>query len=381
MADDQVLARFRSVVDQEASMFGYLTTRGIDKLSVIGPAIVSSRFTTDPERMDAIVGLFQHISGQALSGLLYGAQFTADGVTDRYLTVTSPRVASGMSEAFTAAAGHIDRDCLKFVPRSAEDFTLVNVQGLGGLPQRALKRISPGLDVVGALALREFVLGFFERLGGSSPDQIEKGLGDQMVLVKFNQQEIGTIAEIKDTPSLAAYIRKYLEYRGARVLTENYKGVEISISSAEDGRAAAFKENYVLMGPPRRICQMIDAAEGIGPSEQVHRRSGALCDGSVSSVGEDARIVQALTMNSAGAPVITCSPCPREAATLMLEISRLTRTTDGSPDILEQGEAKRAFERLPPSVSFTEFKDIGIYTETRSAIGNLSLIVTLGSGD
>src|SRR5262249_26673224 len=50
MADDQVLARFRSVVDQEASIFGYLTTGGIDKLSVIGPAIVSSRFTTDPER-------------------------------------------------------------------------------------------------------------------------------------------------------------------------------------------------------------------------------------------------------------------------------------------------------------------------------------------
>src|SRR5215471_6638535 len=228
MADDQVLTKFRPVVDHEAAVFGYLTTEGIDKLSVIGPAIVSNRFTTDPERMDAIASLFQHISGQALSGLLYGAQFTADGVTDRYLTVTSPRIASAMSETLTASASHLDRDCLKFVPRSAEDFTLVNVQALGGLPQRALKRISPGLDVVGALALREFVLGFFERLGASSPDQIEKGLGDQMVLVKFNQQEIGTIAEIKDTPSLAVFIRKYLEYRGARVLTENYKGVEIS---------------------------------------------------------------------------------------------------------------------------------------------------------
>src|SRR5262245_26826813 len=67
IADDQVLAKFRPVVDHESAIFGYLTSRGIEKLSVIGPAIVSSRFTTDPERMDAIASLFQHVSGQALS--------------------------------------------------------------------------------------------------------------------------------------------------------------------------------------------------------------------------------------------------------------------------------------------------------------------------
>jgi hypothetical protein len=124
---------------------------------------------------------------------------------------------------------------------------------------------------------------------------------------------------------------------------------------------------------------MIDAAEGM-PSYE-HPRAGAPCDGSVSSIRDDARIIHALAMNSAQAPVISCSPCPRDAGSLMLEISKLTRTTDGSPEILDQDEARRALERLPPSVSFTEFRDIGVYTETRSAIGNFSLIVTLGSED
>src|SRR5262249_40933285 len=78
MADDPVLARFRPTVDHNASMFGYLTAAGIDKLSAIGPAILSSRFTTDPERMSSVASLFRHISSQALSGLLYGGGVTGE---------------------------------------------------------------------------------------------------------------------------------------------------------------------------------------------------------------------------------------------------------------------------------------------------------------
>ena len=380
LADDPVLARFRPVVDRDALIFGYMTSAGIGKLSAIGPAIISSRFTTDPDRMNAIGSLFQHISDQALTGLLYGAQFTAEGVTDRYLTVTSPYIASAMTEAFKPSGG-VDRDCLKLVPRTAEDFTVVNVEELGGLPERALKRISPGLDVVGGLALREFVLGFFGQLGDSSRELIKKGLGDQMVLVKFNRSEIATIAEVRDRPSLAAYIQGYLGFRGAPISTENYKGVEISMSAGEDGRAAAFKGRYILMGTRARICQMVDAGNGDMPYDQGHPRTETGCYGSVSSVGDDTRILQALNMGSPRAPVISCGPCPEEAGSLMLMLSKLTRTTDGSPEILERDDARRALDRLPPSVSFTEFREIGVYTETRSAVGNLSLIASLGSGD
>jgi len=380
LADDEVLSNSRSVVDGEAAIFGYLTAAGIDKLSAIGPALFSSRFTTDPERIDAIANLFRHISGQALSGFLYGAQFTSDGVTDRYLAVVNPLIASGMNDAFRPSATQPDGDCLRLVPRSAEDFTVINMEGLGGVPQRALKRISPGLDVVGGLALREFVIGFFSHLG-VSPDLAQDTLGDHMVLVKFNQSEIATITQVKDSKSVAPYIQGYLGYRGAGVKTESYKGVEISLSSAEDERAAALDGNYLLMGRAARIRQMIDARDGARPFDQSHPGGLTLCNGSAGSVGQDQALMRALNVISTGAPIITCNPCPEDAARLMLAISTLTRTTDGSPEILERDEARRAVERLPASVSVTEFRDIGVYTETRSAIGNLGLIVTLGSED
>jgi hypothetical protein len=381
LADDQVLVKFRPVVDRQASIFGYLTSTGIDKLSTLVPALVSTRFTTDPEQIDSIANLFHHISGQAVQGFLYGSQFTASGVTDRYLAVVSPWIASGMSETFKSSGAARDRDCLRFVPRFAKDFTVVNIDGLGGLPERALKRISPGLDVVGGLALREFVLSFFKQLNVTSPDLVQKAFGDQMTLVRFDPAEIGIIAEIKDRPSLSAYIQGYLGQKGARVWTENYKGVEINASSAEDGRAAAFKGGYLLIGNRARVRQMIDSENGDTGAGENHSESRALCGASAGSIRDDGRVMLALNQSPSAAPLISVSPCPEEAGRFMLQISELTRTTDGSPEILERDEAKRAFERVPASVSVTEFRDIGVYTETRSAIGNLSLIVSLASGE
>jgi len=373
LADDQILANYRSVVDQRASVFGYLTAAGIDKLSAIGPAIISARFTTDPDRVDSIASLFRHISAQALSGMLYSAEFTPEGVTDRYLTVASPRIASGLNEAFKAPAG-ADQDCLLFVPHAADDFTVLNIEGIGGLPERALKRVSPGLDVVGGLALREFVIGLFGQLGVSSPDMVRKGFGDRMVLVKFNQSSpVGIIAEVGDRQSLAGYLSSYLEYKGANTSTENYKGVDISLSSAQDGRAAALTGRYLLLGTRAQIGQMIDAQGGVGATSPAPSNEQLGCYGSFSSIGRDVQIVRALSRNGAPAPIITCTPCPSDAARFMLAVSKLARTTDGSPQILEQDEAKRALALMPPSVSFTEFREIGVYTETRSAIGNLGL--------
>ena len=35
---------------------------------------------------------------------------------------------------------------------------------------------------------------------------------------------------------------------------------------------------------------------------------------------------------------------------------------------------------LPPSAGFTEFRDYGIYNETRSAIGNFAMLTALTGG-
>ena len=63
----------------------------------------------------------------------------------------------------------------------------------------------------------------------------------------------------------------------------------------------------------------------------------------------------------------------------MLGISKLTRVTDGSPRLLESEAVRVAIDRLPSTMSTTEFRDYGVYSETSSAVGNFSLLASLFS--
>ena len=79
--------------------------------------------------------------------------------------------------------------------------------------------------------------------------------------------------------------------------------------------------------------------------------------------------------------LVSYRPEVREAGEMMLAISRLTRVTDGSLELLEQEPIKQAMGRLQPSVSFTEFRANGIYVETKSAVGNFGLISSFAGSE
>jgi hypothetical protein len=159
-------------------------------------------------------------------------------------------------------------------------------------------------------------------------------------------------------------VDRYLRLGGAAVLPGVFEDVVVLSSSNPDGRAAAFVDNYLVLGTRDQMPLLIDAR------------------GSRSAAASDERIVRALRDCPASASMISCRPGVDDAGELMLTISKLTRVTDGSRELLASGPVRAALGRLPPSVSFTEFRDSGVYTETRSAAGNFTLLASLfGSGE
>lgn len=363
LAQNETLKQLRPNVDQNSAVFAYLTEAGIEKLAELSPAILASRFTTDPERIGAIANLFGHMSKQTTSGLLYSSTFEGDGVTERYITVLRPRVASALSEAFKPAPVSAT-DALRFIPRSIEDFTLLRVEQPGDLPERVLKHLSPGLDIVAGLALREFVLSFREQLGLEPSDSLGNAVGSEVLLTRTNDAEpMAMLIRIKDRGRVDPVIKKYLSQQGATTSTESYNGTEITGSSNEDGRAAAFVGDLLVLATRDQIKMMLDA--------------GTNND----SLATDDRIKRAIANSPSGSAVLSCNPREQEAGELLLAISKLTRTTDGSRELLDQPFIRKAIENLPPAVSSTEFREYGIYTETKSAVGNFSLITSLISSD
>jgi len=363
LAQDETLKQLRPRVDQNASVFAYLTEAGIEKLAELSPAILASRFTTDPDRIGAIANLFGHMSKQTTAGLLYSSAFEGDGVIERYLTVLRPQVAQGLAEALKPSSASLS-EALKFVPRSVEDLTILRVERAGDLPERVLKHLSPGLDIVAGLALREFVLGFREQLGLEPSDSLGDAIGSEVLLARIDDAEpMAMLIRIKDRARVEPVVKRYLSQGKSGISTEQYNGTEITVSSGEDRRAAAFTGDFLILATREQIEMMIDTQAGHD------------------SFAADDRIRDAIAYGSANFALISCKPREVEAGELLLAISKLTRTTDGSRELLDQPFIRKSIDKLPPAISSTEFRDYGVYTETRSAVGNFSLITSLISSN
>ncbi|HSF23395.1 MAG TPA: DUF3352 domain-containing protein, partial [Blastocatellia bacterium] len=327
-----------------------------------GPALIASRTANSAERINSFSDLIQNVSRETVTALLYAAEFTSDGVTERYLTVLRPRVAESLMPAF--ATGTPSLDSLLLAPRDTREVTLLNINRIGELPERALKQIAPNLDVVAGVALREFVIDFRKQYGLESSQSAGDAVGDEAALVEFGDgQPRAMVIRVGDRAKLEPLIERYLTREGGTVAQETYNGTELRFSSSDDRLAASLIADYVVLATRDQLKRMIDTGTGS------------------TALGTEERFRTALSNYSGVGPLLTYRPEGDDASRLMLGISKLTRVTDGSPQLLEHEAVRAAVDRLPPAVTSTSFRDYGIYSETRSAVGRFSVLASLFGGN
>jgi Protein of unknown function (DUF3352) len=361
LSGDATLKQMRPQIDQGAAVFGFVTESGLEQLATLLPALIASRAPVNSEGLEAITSLLDHVSKQATGGLLYAARFAPGGVIEKYLTALRPQVAEGLAVPMKPAPA-ATFESLRLVPREAASLTIWSVERVGDLPERVLKRLAPRVDVVAELAIRQFVINFRRQYGLEPADSIGDFVGDEVALVGFGDESpTAMLVRAKNKEALFPVVSRYLKRGGARVSTEQYKDFEIA-SSSEDGRAAAFVGDFLTLATREQIIKIADA----------------LASGN--SIATDERFEQAVKSRPATAAIFSYRPQATESGELMLAISKLARVTDGSRQLLDSDSAREAMSRLPPSVSFTEFRDYGIYTETRSAVGSFHILGKLIAG-
>jgi hypothetical protein len=215
------------------------------------------------------------------------------------------------------------------------------------------------VDVVTGRALREFVISIKKQYGLEPKDSLGDALGNEVAFAELDDQQPRVmLIKVNDrnrvTPRASDYVGK-----GASINREQYDGAEILLASGEERRAAAFVDDYLVLGTRDQVTRIID-------TQSSHQ-------------GEDSdqRLKELLSVRPTDASIISYRPRTEDAGKLLLAISQLTRATDGSADLLNEEPARKALDRLPRSISFTSFRDYGVFIETRSAIGNLSAITAL----
>jgi len=246
------------------------------------------------------------------------------------------------------------------IPREVESLTLLSVENAGDLPERVFKHLSPAVDIVAGVALREFVISLKKQYGLEPPESVGDAIGSEIALVNFgDDQPRAALFRVNDRSRVAPIVNRYVKHKAASIKSEQHNGTEILVSSDDDRRAAAFVGDFLVLGARDQIGKIIDTNA---------RRDGQ---------NIDEQLQKALSTRPAGASIVHYREGVQDAGKLLLGISKLTRVTDGSLELLEGDSARKALGRLPRSISFTEFRDYGVYTQTHSAVGNFGLIGSL----
>ncbi len=354
LAEDSTLKQMRSEVGSGNSVFGYVTASGIQKLVELWPLLALSR-TADPDTASLVADMIEHLSKQSVSGLLYSLAFESDGVTEKYLTMLHAEVAEALMEPLKPAPA-ASFESPRLIPRSIESLTLLSVERAGEIPERVLKRLSPTVDLVAGVALREFVINFRKQYGLEASDSIGAATGSEIAVVNFgDDQPRAMLIKVSDKSKLETAVARYLSRKGGSVVREQSSGVEIMVSSNDDRRAAAFVGEFLVLGTRDQIVKIAET------------------EGKHDGLDSDLRFKQILATRPADASIVSYRSLVDDAGKLLLAISKLTRVTDGSPELLERDSAREALNRLPRSNSFTVFRGSGIYIETHSAVGNFSV--------
>jgi len=362
LAGDSTLKEMRPNVDHDATIAGYVTASGIRKLFEIWPAMIAGG-SAEPGTVSSFTDLLQHISEQAAQGLLYSLQFTDGGVTEKYLTVLRPQVAQALDETLKPAREASLR-VLALIPQSIERLTLVEIDSVGDSPERVLKQLSPNLDLVAGVALREFVISLRKEYGLEGGESLGDAAADEIAFVNFGDG--GTSAMLipaNQKARLQQAAEKYLKQKGSTVANETTDGIEIMVSSHDDRRAVAFVGDCLVLATRDQILKIAEThSSGTG-------------------IDRDKLLMEILSKRPAETSVISYRPQVQDAGPFLLAISKLTRVTDGSRDLIERDSVRRAIERLPRSASYTEFRDYGVYVEVKSAVGSFTLLNSLVKPD
>jgi hypothetical protein len=362
LAEDPTLKQRRSDVGRDPSVFAYVTAAGIEKLVDLWPLLIAGR-AAEPETVGTFADLIEHLSKQAGAGLLYASQFEGSGVSEKYLTVLRPQIAEALTQPLKPASA-ASFESVAVIPREVESLTLIDVENAGDLPEHVFKQLSPTVDLVAGVALREFVINLKKQYGLEPSDSVGDAIGSEIALVNFGDDHPrAMLLRVNDRSRLTPMVNKYVKRNADLSAAEQHNGTEILVSPDDPRRAAAFVGDFLVLGTRDQIVKVI---------ETNAKRNG---------LNGDERLKQALATRPANASIIHYRERVEDAGRLLLAISKLTRVTDGSVELLNRESARKALDRIPRSISFTEFRGYGVYTETHSAVGSFSAIASLVGTD
>lgn len=350
LAANESLQKARSLVSGSGGVFMFVSSSGVGRLLQFVAHLISRGALDSTSMASTLEGLISDTSAHAFNGIAYSLDFEAGKAVDRYLVMVKPDLAGRLQRAVKPVdVGAQGPQALRLVPSEAQEVTSLNVSDPAAALQGVEAALSSEIGVGPSFLLHTLLRSARESLFGvkslSTPDGV--------TAVAFNRQggDRLWLLQTRDRAEADRLSQELLGQHDATITREDYHGVEISVSSDSKRGAAAVVADFVALGPKELVIRLIDS----------NQRGEALAS--------SPQFLNSARPDSPGV-ILTFSSVNEESAEMMKKIAEWSKSTTRPQVAL----------RLPLAASSASFGEDGIRIETKSAFGNLPVVLSMMDG-
>ncbi len=358
MGENNLLALAKTEVKQSGDIFAFVSQSGASRLSQFFTHLVLGKALDGTPLAGLAEGLIGEITQGTVEAMAYTTSFADGGVQDRYAVLCKPEAAASIRSAFRVPEkSELEKSpALSFVPPTAQEVTLVNLEDPGLALDGAERIVSAHLGAAQSFLFHKFFTSARKTFLGLEPGEDAVGaVGTEVVRYSLpalgeNKSDRVWVIAARNRQKLSQMATRLLQQQGAGIGRIAHQGIELTV--ARDGkRAFAFLGNYLVLSQTEHVRRLI---------ESHHKQSGWVKSEPFTTARIPAQTTPSLMYNFSSIA---------EETRKMMEIA--ARRFKGKP----QADATKVLDRLPWAATVTLLTEHGIYREANSPVGNFPLAV------
>lgn len=341
----------QAAVDRQSPVIGFISGKALRSLlqrSLIPSASPAASSQTAAE-------LVETITAPLSLTLAFSVDVEGDEVVSRYILGLDPKVSASLEGVVNGQAG------LKspaIIPTDAHRITIYRFGDFHGVVGAIEKVVAERLSPLAQIVVRELTGRMKESLGWARSDTLADALGNESAIVEWDGDRRLLIVEAREKPKLAMLIGKHLRHAGEPVGEHEYQGYSIFSARKRSTSAFSFINGFLVIGQKQEIEMLIDRCR----QNRV--------------IANHPQLASLFEQRARGAFEVMVSFDHAEVAQAVLTLGDLAGASGGvsSRDVEAINQAVR---ELAPETRVSRWQSEGVYSESRSPLGPLSLILSM----
>lgn len=250
LKDDTDLKRMRAqLTGNSALSFGYVPSASSPRLLAMGVPLVLGRSPDDAE--------FQRLLTAAAAKLFGSVGWSSHsfmkGIEDRYLITLQNSVVTRLKQDFIPAPR--DTEIQRLIPDNVFSVTYYNFEGPTRIWQDLKSTVASQLDVLSAVLFSSLLKSALAPYGIDEPENFLGAATTELVTLRLDEGGRGLlIAGVRDRATLRSLVTREMRSNSRAGETDHAE----MFQDTQNDRAAAFVENFVVMGSIVDVRRLIE---------------------------------------------------------------------------------------------------------------------------